>query len=185
MPDDMSLPEPSKNHSAQARFQMGDRFLVHAHEEFDKGHRLQAGNKAYGAVVQYLKVIAGSRGWPHKSNRDFREVAGQIAAESDNGELGTELGTVYFLGHENYYENSRTQREVREAVAAADSALPKLKKIAESPPGEFTIRSENALQRVRSLTRNQSHEMGDTSKVGFSLRHELPDDEGPDSTPSN
>ena len=183
MPDDMSLPEPSRNHSAQARFQMGDRLLIHAHEEFDKGDRLQAGDKAYGAVVQYLKVIADSRGWPHKSNRDLREVASQIAAESRDGRLGTGLGEVYFLGHENYYENSRTRREVRAAVDAAGSALPKLKEIAERPPGEFTIESNTELDRVRYLTKNQSLEVGDTSKVGFSLRHESQDDEGPDSTP--
>ena len=183
MPDDMSLPEPSRNHSVQARFQMGNRFLVHAHEEFDKGDRLQAGNKAYGAVVQYLKVIADSRGWPHKSNRDLREVASQIAAESGDSRLATELGNVYFMGHENYYENSRTQREVRVAVRGATYAIPKLKEIAERPPGEFTIESENDLTRIRYLTRNQSHEMGDTSKVGFSLRHETPNDEGPDFTP--
>ena len=80
-----ALPPSSTSHSVEARFQMGDRFIIHARQELEKGHRLQAGNKAYGAVVQYLKAIADSRGWRHGSHDGIRAMASAIAAESGDG----------------------------------------------------------------------------------------------------
>ena len=53
-----------------------------SHEELAAGNRLQAGEKAWGAVVQPMKAIAELRGWPHESHRDVREVISQVALEN-------------------------------------------------------------------------------------------------------
>lgn len=57
------------------------KLLIHAREELAEGNRLQAGEKAWGAVVQPMKAIAEQRGWPHESHRDVREVVSQVALE--------------------------------------------------------------------------------------------------------
>ena len=46
---------------------MGQRLIKQARHEFDAGDRLQAGGKAWGAAVQFLKIIGERRGWGHKS----------------------------------------------------------------------------------------------------------------------
>ena len=161
---------------------MGDRFLIHARQELEKGNRLQAGNKAYGAVVQYLKVIADSRGWNHTSNEDIRATASQIAAEFEDYKLAGGFGEIYWKGHQNYYENSIDQEEVSEIVETAADLLPKLREIASSPPREFEIESSQQLRHLQRLTGDRSLEKSDKSSVGFSNKHSPPDsDSGPHS----
>ena len=98
------LPAPGFQ-SAEDRLQISRRFLIHAREELGKGRRLQAGNKAYGAVVQPLKVIAEQRGWKHHSNNNIRDIGSMVAWEYQNHDLSELFGEVYHVGHENYYEN--------------------------------------------------------------------------------
>ena len=185
MTTEPALPAPSKQHSAEARFQMGDRFLIHARQELEKGHRLQAGNKAYNAVVQYLKVIAESRGWRHRSDDDLRAVSSVITSELRDGRLSTDLGNIYFRGHRNYYENDTDPQEVSAVVVAAEESIPKLRIAAESPPGEVTIASANERNDYRRITGDRNLEVGDTSKVGFSKRHDPPNDDGPEDGDGN
>ena len=67
------LPEPGEQ-SLDDRRQISRRFIIHAREELEKGHRLQAGEKAWGAVVHPLKAIAEQRGWRRQSHRDIHNV---------------------------------------------------------------------------------------------------------------
>ena len=56
------LPPAAEAQGPDARRAMALRFLGHAEEELAKGHRLQASEKAWGAVAQQLKAIAEQRG---------------------------------------------------------------------------------------------------------------------------
>ena len=81
-------------------------FIAHAREELAHGSRLQAGEKAWGAVVQPFKVIAEQRGWPHKSHQDVYDVASQIALESGfDHDQSEHCRMRYRVGHQNFYEN--------------------------------------------------------------------------------
>ena len=64
------LPAHGTQSVADRLQKIGRRMIIHAREELEAGNRLQAGEKAWGAVVQPLKAIAEQRGWPHQSHRD-------------------------------------------------------------------------------------------------------------------
>ncbi|MCY4559881.1 MAG: hypothetical protein OXF79_26690 [Chloroflexi bacterium] len=164
------LPEPGEQ-SLDDRRQISRRFIIHAREELEKGHRLQAGEKAWGAVVQPLKAIAEQRGWRHQSHRDIHYVGLQILAESPNVDLQDAISEAYRVGHENFYENHRHPEELAEMLDKVEDVMPILESMPEAPPRPFTIASNAQLRRLRSLTGNESLQLGDASAVGFSLKH--------------
>jgi hypothetical protein len=85
---------------------MGQRLIQQAKYELNEGDRRQAGNKAWGAAVQFLKIIAKERGWNHTSNRQLESVGKQWAAEYSefSGILFSTLGDAYNKGHEKGHE---------------------------------------------------------------------------------
>ena len=166
------LPDPAENQSPEARRALGHRLIKQARHEFDAGDRLQAGGKAWGAAVQFLKIIGERRGWGHKSNRQLQSLGSHLAAEyPDIGvRILQALSDAYHKGHENYYENQRGLREVREAVEGVEEIIPILERLAQEQPRPFTIESNSQLRRLRVLTGRDDLKVGDSSEVGFSLR---------------
>ena len=162
------LPQPGVQ-STEDRCQISRQLLIHAREELAAGSRLQAGEKAWGAVVQPMKAIAEQRGWPHKSHQDVREVARQVALEYGlDDEQKESLYDAYRVGHENFYENYHTVEELAEMVDRVEEVVPVLIQLTVAPPRPFTIASSRQLRRLRRFTRDDSLEIGDTSPVGFS-----------------
>ncbi len=162
------LPPPGIQ-SDEDRRQMSRIFITHARDELAKGSRLQAGEKAWGAVVQPFKVIAEQRGWPHKSHQDVYDVASQITLEYDfDGDQVRALSDAYRVGHQNFYENYHRAEELADMIDRVEGLLPYLVSLTTTPPCPFTITSNTQLRRLRRLTGNDSLEIGDTSPVGFS-----------------
>ena len=64
------LPLPGVQ-SDEDRRQISRHLIIHAREELAQGSRLQAGEKAWGAVVQPFKAIADQRGWRHQSQSGY------------------------------------------------------------------------------------------------------------------
>ena len=92
-------------------------FIAHAREELAHGSRLQAGEKAWGAVVQPFKVIAEQRGWRHKSHQDVYDVSSQIAFESRfDHDQSLALSDAYRVGHQNFYENYHSVEELADMI---------------------------------------------------------------------
>ena len=122
--------------------------------------------------MQFLKIIGEQRGWGHKSNHQLQSLGNHLAAEYP--EVGipllTALSDAYHKGHENFYENQRERREVREAVEGIEETIAILEWLAEEPPRPFTIESNSQLRRLRVLTGRDDLKVGDSSPVGFSLR---------------
>ena len=81
------------------------RLIAHAEIELAKGDRLQASEKAWGAVAHRIKVIANERGWEYKSHRQVFGIIDRLADEIDN----EELKVLFFVAnglHQNYYIDS-------------------------------------------------------------------------------
>lgn len=64
----------------EARSAMALRFLDHADQEWAKGNRLQATEKAWAGVAQQFKAITEQRGWVHESHY-FRDMAKYLDKE--------------------------------------------------------------------------------------------------------
>ena len=178
MADLPPLPEPGFQ-SPEDRRAIARRFILQARHYLDQRDRLQAGEKAWGAIAHNLKVIGEQRGWDHGSHQQLENLARQIVVEFQDAELSTEISEVFHNGHRNFYENMRSYDEMRETIAMAEEALPRLETLQQAPPLPFTITSNTQLRRLRALTGNQELNIGDTSPVGFSLKH-TPDSKGGD-----
>lgn len=162
------LPPPGLQ-STEDRCQISRRLVIHAREELAAGNRLQAGEKAWGAVVQPLKAIAEQRGWRHRSHQDVHDVGRQIALEYDiDHDVLAALTNAYRVGHENFYENFRGFEELADMINEVEDIVPYLNELTAMPPRPFTITSNVQLRRLRRITNNDELEIGDTSPVGFS-----------------
>ena len=178
MVDAPDLPMPGAQ-STEDRRQISRRLIIHAREELAAGNRLQAGEKAWGAVVQPLKAIAEQRGWPHESHREVREVASQVVFEYDIDQDQVEaLSDAYRVGHENFYENQRSVEALAAMIERVEDLVPTLIELTTMPPRPFTITSNVQLRRLRRLTGDDDLQIGDTSSVGFSLNHSNADEPG-------
>ena len=173
-----SLPAPSRNQTTEERRTISQRFIQHAREELAKGNRLQAGEKAWGAVAQYLKIIGDNRGWLHTSHRQMEYIARQILdeyPEYNTGNLAHSLSDVYDDGHRNFYENHATDEEIAELLDDTESlVLPVFETLVSLPPRPVRITSARQRRRLKELTGNQELEIGDESPVGFSIRPRPP-----------
>ena len=167
-----SLPEPGIQSEDDHRA-IGRRFVIQARKHLEEGDSLQAGEKAWGAIAQNLKAIADLRGWKHASHQQIENIGRQIVAEVDIGELGNAIAETYLNGHRNFYENFRTVEEMQNTVEAAEEILPMLEALQWAEPRPFTIESNTQLRRLKALTGNNDLQIGDTSPVGFSLKHAL------------
>ena len=174
------LPPPGAQ-SVADRLQISQYMIIHAREELATGSRLQAGEKAWGAVVHPIKAIADQRGWRHESHQDIHAILSQIVMEYGfDGDQSNALSLAYFVGHENFYENHRSREQLAEMMDRVEDVLPDLIDLTAMPPRPFTITSNTQMRRLRRLTGNESLEIGDTSDVGFSLKHGLTDGKGGD-----
>ena len=164
------LPDPGFQ-TADDRRAIGRRFIMQAAQYLLQGDRLQAGEKAWGAIAHNLKAIGESRGWQHDSHQLVHNIGRQIVAEYQDTELGETISEVFHNGHQNFYENQRSRAELRETIRYAEEALVTLGALQRNPPRPFTITSNTQLRRLRDLTGNDNLQVGDASPVGFSLKH--------------
>ncbi len=91
--------------------------------------------------------------------------------EFDRSELANSIAEVFNNGHRNFYENQRAIGEMRVTTEATEAALPMLEGPQHSNPLPFSIESNQQLGRLRGLTGNDDLQFGDSSPVGFSLKH--------------
>ena len=181
MPTVPPLPEPGVQSPADRRV-ISQRVILHAREDLERDNRLQAGENAWGAVAQYLKIIGEQRGWYHKSHRQLDSIGRHLVAEYDQAQLAVALSDAYHKGHENFYDNQRSFQEMEETIEEVEEALPVLESLQYAAPLPFTINSNRQLRRLIELTGNKELAVGDTSSVGFSLRHHPAGSAGPKPT---
>ena len=90
----------------------GRQLLEHAEQEFQKGDLLQASEKAWGAVHQFLKALATERDWGHETHSHVRQVAQNLAAETGNLEISDLFSYAEAL-HANFYQAHMDATAVR------------------------------------------------------------------------
>ena len=168
LPDPVS---PNQEQSPENRKIMSRRLIIQAKKELEDGERLQAGEKAWGAVAQHLKIIGEQRGWSRTAHRHLDAIGRHIVIEYNEPGLANALSDAYHKGHENFYENQRSIEELEETIDGVEEALPVLEAIESEGPRYFRINSNNQLRRLRELTGDHDLQIGDESNVGFSLRH--------------
>ena len=82
------------------------RLIEHAEEELAKGDRLQASEKAWGAVVHQLKAVAEKRGWKYDTHRQVYPIIEQLAEETGTPIPVNDLFDAAAGLHRNYYVDS-------------------------------------------------------------------------------
>ena len=165
------LPEPGLQ-IPEDRRAIGLRFIQHAREELAKGHRLQAEEKAWEAVSHNLKAIGDPRGWCHESHRHVENIGRHLVVEYNQPGLGIAISDANHIGHYNFYENQRSEDTLRELIETVEEALPFLEDLQFEALRPFTITSNQQRRPLVELTGNDGLLVGDTSPVGFSLRHQ-------------
>ena len=114
---------PIKSHLAHSR-----RLLAHAEEWLEKGDRLQASEKAWGAVAHYFKVIADSRGWAYDTHTDAFQVAHNIAIEQDNTLIRQYFSIAYGM-RINFYRDIKPLEFLRDELENVKELMDILERI--------------------------------------------------------
>ena len=102
--------EPIESHDVHS-----ERLIRHAEEKLAEGDRLQASEKAWGAVAHRLKVIAERRGWEYNTHAQVYRIIKQLSVEQDNRQI-----TVLFSAakgfHQNYYIDAMPLEELNDEM---------------------------------------------------------------------
>ncbi len=120
----MTLPEqPIESHDIHSR-----RLIRHAEEMLEAGDRLQASEKAWGAVAHRLKVVADNRGWKYETHTDAFTLVRNLDREQRNPRIRTLFDVAHGL-HNNYYKDTRPIDYIREQIADVKELLLILERI--------------------------------------------------------
>ena len=105
------------------------RLMDHAWEQLRKGDRLQASEKAWGAVAHRVKAIAKARGWKYETHGDVYDLGTRIAKETDDPDLVEGLFDTAHDLHRNFCRDSQTTERLARRLAR----IKKLLDILEAP----------------------------------------------------
>ena len=89
------------------------------------GDRVQASDKASGAVAQAVKAIAEDRNWRHRSHNLRRDIVQLLANEFQQPQM-LYLQAIADQLHDNYYEDWLGEALVTDLVAEVNSLIPLL-----------------------------------------------------------
>ena len=165
-----ALPEPGSA-TVEDRVQISRRLIQQAREELERGDRLQATEKVWGALAQMLKAHGQQRGWLNLgSHRTVGRIAQQLGAEyAEFAVLNAYIAADN--GHRNFYDNEMSPPEIEGIITVVAGVLPDLERALEQPPRPFVISDVDQRWRVRTLTGKQDLQVGDASPTGFSNTH--------------
>ena len=165
-----ALPEPGSA-TVEDRVQISRRLILQAPGELERGDRLQATEKAWGALAQMLKAHGQRRGWMNLGgHRTVGHIARQLHLEYDE----IDVVSAYLAadnGHRNFYDNEMSPPEIEGIIEVVASVLPELERALQEPPRPFVINNMDQRWRVRTLTGKQYLQVGDASPTGFSNTH--------------
>ena len=110
-----------------------DRLLRHADKMLEKGDRLQASEKIWGAVAHGIKHIARRRKWPNHAHEDLQDIARYLSEKEKTSHLYTLFKAVEHY-HRNFYADTRRIPDIRTGKREADELVELLKRIDETMP---------------------------------------------------
>ena len=99
------------------------RLMAQSHYELNKkGDRLQASDKAAGAVAHAVKAIGCDRQWRHDSHNLRRQIVNLLAAEFGRTELNLLQGDADQV-HDNFYEDRMYEWELSEYLSRITAGM--------------------------------------------------------------
>ncbi|MDE2815189.1 MAG: PaREP1 family protein [Chloroflexota bacterium] len=119
-----------RNRKVEVHVRISRQFMRQADEEFAKGDRLQASEKAWGAAAHAVKAVAQQRGWRHDGHRYLFDAIDSIYRETGDTELRGLFGTANAL-HMNFYEDWQSAEYVQDGIERVKLLLEKLEPLAE------------------------------------------------------
>ena len=120
----MTIPKvPIEGHDVHS-----ERLIAQAEEELAKGDRLQASEKAWGAVAHRLKVIADWRGWEYTSHQHVYGVVRHVADELGDIRVRELFSTAAGL-HQNYYVDATPIEEIAYEIDRVKELLEMLNRV--------------------------------------------------------
>ena len=114
--------EPPADRIALAHDEHSAALLAHAQEMIDKGDRLQASEKIWGAVAHKVKGIARRRGWGWNDHDGVRHVVTYFRNRTRNHELGTLLRSANDI-HVNFYNDELQDQDLADGLADAKKLI--------------------------------------------------------------
>ena len=103
--------------------------MEHAERQLAVGDRLQASEKAWGAVAHRLKVIADQRGWEYDKHQHVYGVVRRLTQELDDPDLMKNFIVAEGL-HKNYYVDLKPLDQLSVELGLVKDLLEKLQRIA-------------------------------------------------------
>ena len=122
-----------KHTSAEEYAALSRRFVRQSQEELDRGDRLQASEKAWGAAAHAVKAVAASRGWNHNSHRLLFDIVDQVSRDVENPGLRSLFHAANSL-HQNFYENWQPDGSVQAGIDQVKHLVDLLDEIRTRPP---------------------------------------------------
>ena len=113
----MTTAPPSETHDVHSR-----RLIAHAEIELEKGDKLQASEKAWGAVAHGLKAIADRRGWEYETHQQVFGIVNRLAEELGDPRLRELFSHAHGM-HRNYYVDAMPIEELRYEIGKAKEFL--------------------------------------------------------------
>ena len=112
--------------NANRHAELSRRLLEQANYELlTQGDRVQASDKASGAVAQAVKAIAEDRNWRHGSHNLRREIVDLLAEEYSQPEM-RHLQAIADQLHENYYDDRLSDHLLAQLVADVERLIERL-----------------------------------------------------------
>ena len=166
------LPEPGRP-GVDEHVQMSRWFLEKAGSELDKGDRLQASEKVWGAVAHALKAIGEKRGWDHMHHMNIKDIGFHLADEFGRDHFYTYVHDAELM-HLNIYRNEADTGDIRQSIITAGRFVAELDELRDQLPRPFTIRDatdQRRLGRLLNIERRDFQRLlpiGSYSDAGFS-----------------
>ena len=108
-----------------------EQFLAHAEDEYDRGDRLQAAEKAWGAFAHCVNSIAIKEGWKVGTHRLLRDNAIRlIDRDPEHAEQRRLLLSAVESLHVNFYKELMTEDEVRHGIDDARALIEAIRDLA-------------------------------------------------------
>ena len=105
-----------------------DRLMRHAYRELDRGDRLQASEKAWGAVAHGIKAVAARRGWRCETHSDAFRIIQRLVEETGDREFRHLFGVANNL-HKNYYIDAMSLEEILQWLEDVEELVEMLKRV--------------------------------------------------------
>ena len=138
--------------NANRHAELSRRMIRQAHYELERlGDRLQASDKASGAVAHAVKAIAEDRQWRHSSHNLRRQIVGLLADEFDQPNL-VSLQNIADVLHNNFSEDLMHPFELRRDLAEVTDRLESLWEVRERGPNPDFIPSPEQQQAIDRLS---------------------------------